>query len=63
MIERLSNPEVLGSINGLLESKPELMEEWETIALSDILGRSLVMDGQFIPIESDSFKNALTISR
>lgn len=63
LIERLSNPEVLGSIDALLESKPELLEEWETMALSDILGRSLFMDGQFIPIESDSFKDALTISR
>ncbi|MCT8977882.1 hypothetical protein N4T77_14880 [Clostridium sp. CX1] len=63
LIERLSNPEVLSNINTLLESKSELLEEWETIALSDILGRSLVKDGQFIPIESVSFKNALTVSR
>ena len=63
LIEKLSSPEVLSSINALLESKPELLEEWETMALSDILGRSLVKDGQFIPIEIDSFKNALTLSR
>lgn len=63
LIERLSNPEVLSSINALLESKPELLEEWETMVLSDILGRSLIMDGQFRPIESVSFKNALTVSR
>lgn len=63
LIERLSNPEVLSSINALLESKPELLEEWERMALSDILSRSLIMDGQFIPIESDSFKNSLTVSR
>jgi len=62
LIERLSNPEVLSSINALLKSKPELLEEWETIMLSDILGRSLVKDGQFIPIESDSFKDALKVS-
>jgi len=63
LIERLSNPEVLSSINSLLESKPGMLEEWETIALSNILGRSLVVDGQFIPIESVSFKNALTVRR
>lgn len=63
LIERLSNPEILSNINALLESKPELLEEWETIALSDILGRSLVKDGQFIPIESVSFKNALLVNR
>lgn len=63
LIERLSNPEVLSYINDLLESKPELLEEWETIALSDILGRGLLKDGQFTPIESVSFKNALTLNR
>lgn len=63
LIERLSNPEVLNSINILLENKPELLEEWETVVLTDILSRSLIVDGQFIPIESVSFKNALTVSR
>ena len=63
LIEKLSSPEVLSSINALLKSKPELLEEWEAIALSDILGRSLVKDGQFIPIESVSIKNALTVSK
>jgi len=63
LIERLSNPEILSNINALLEIKPELLEEWEAIALSDILGRSLVKEGQFIPIESVSFKNALLVNR
>lgn len=63
LIERLSNPEVLNSINTLLKNKPELLEEWEAMALSDILSRNLVVDGQFIPIESASFKDALTVSR
>ena len=49
--------------NALLQSKPELLEEWEKIALVDILGRSVVMDGRYIPIESDSFRNALTLNR
>lgn len=63
LIERLSSPQVLSSINAVLGSKPELLEEWETIALSDILGRSLVKEGHFIPIESASLKNALTIDK
>jgi len=63
LIEKLSSPEVLSSINALLISKPKLLEEWETMALSDILGRSVVKDGKYIPIESDSFKNALILSR
>lgn len=63
LIEKLSSPEVLSSINALLKSKPELLEEWETMALSDILGRSLVKDGKYVPIGSGGFKNALTLSR
>lgn len=63
LIEKLSSPEVLKNINALLESKPELLEEWEVLALSDILGRSLMENGQFIPIESIVFKNALTLGR
>ena len=63
LIEKLSSPEVLSSINALLQSKPELLDEWETMALSNILGRSVVKDGRYVPIESDSFRNALTLSR
>jgi len=55
LIERLSNPEVLNSINTLLKNKPELLEEWESIALSDILSRDLVVEGQFIPSLNASY--------
>jgi len=44
-----------------LENKPELLEEWKEIALSDILGRRLMEDGQFIPIESVGFREALRL--
>jgi len=40
-----------------------LLEEWETMALSDILGRSLVENGKYLSMESDSFKNTLTLSK
>ena len=33
------------------------------IEKSDILGRSFVKYGRYIPFESDSFRNALTLSR
>lgn len=45
LIGRLSNPEVLNSIDTLLKNKPELQEEWEAMELSDILRRNLVVDG------------------
>lgn len=59
LIEKLCNQEVLDSVNDLLGKKPALLEEWESIALSDILGRSLFKDGQYVPIESRNFGNAL----
>jgi len=62
LIERLCSPEVLDNINALLESKPALLEEWESMVLSNIVGHSLFMEGQFVPIESDSFKLALTVT-
>lgn len=62
LIERLCSPEVLDSINAILAKTPSLVEEWESIALSDILGRSLIIDGQYIPVESNRFKEALTLN-
>lgn len=62
-VEKLNNPEVLGSINALMENKPELLDEWEVMALFDILGRKLVIDGRFIPIECIRLKESFMLNR
>lgn len=59
IVERLSDTEIVESINGILESNPALLEEWESIALSDILGREIILNKQYIPIEESEFRKAL----
>lgn len=59
MVARLSDPDVISNINMMIEMKPDLLEEWESIALSDILGRDLIVDEQYVPIDNNKFKEAL----
>jgi hypothetical protein len=58
--ERLTTPEFIGSIIQILENNPQLMEE-NTAVLSDILGRNLVVNGQYVPIKIGKFKEAMTL--
>lgn len=60
ILERLTTPEYIGSINQILENNPQLMEE-KTADLSVILGRNLVLNGQYLPIEIGKFKEAITL--
>ncbi len=59
MVEKLSNPSLLKSINSVLENNPALLEEWQSIALSGILGRNVIEEERFIPISSTALKRAL----
>lgn len=60
IIGRLTTPEYISSINLILENNPQLMEE-KTAALSGILGRNLVLNGQYEPIEIGKFKEAMIL--
>lgn len=60
ILERLTIPEYIGCINQILENNPRLLEE-KTAYLSEILGRSLVLNGQYIPIEIGKFKEAMIL--
>ena len=60
MIVRLSNPDVVSNINMILEMKHTLLEEWESIALSDILGRDLIVDQHHMPMDNSKFRDALS---
>jgi len=59
ILERLTAPEYIGSINQILEKNPQLMEE-KAAVLSGILRRNLVLNGQYVPIEIGKFKEAMT---
>ena len=54
MIEKLTDPKLLGNINKILSNNIGLLETWQMAALNDILERELVQDGNYIPIESEN---------
>lgn len=60
ILERLTTTEYIRSINQILGNNPQLMEE-KTADLSEILGRNLVRNGQYVPIEIGKFKEAMTL--
>ena len=60
MIEKLSNPSLVASINQILENNPALLEEWQSIALTGILGHSVIENDRLIPIEEAQLRKALT---
>lgn len=60
VVERLCTPQFVDSINLILEGNPRLLEE-TSVPLAGIIGRSLIVNGEFVPIERDAFREALTI--
>ena len=50
IIQKLSSPEYIASINQILENNPLLLKE-KLATLSEILGCRIVIDGQYVPIE------------
>ena len=60
IIQRLSAPKYVASINQILENNPLLLEE-KSATLSEILGRSIVLNCQYVPIESNKFREKLML--
>lgn len=59
MINKISAPVVIEKINDILEHNPELLEAWQTMALSNILGTSLTNEAEFIPIDGAKLQQGL----
>lgn len=59
MIDKISAPVVIEKINNILEHNPGLLEEWQTIALSDILGGALTKEDKLIPINGEKLLQGL----
>ena len=55
IIQKLSTPEYVASINQILENNPLLLQE-KSASLSEVLGRSIVLNGQYVPIETTSIE-------
>lgn len=60
ILDRLATPEYIDGINQILESNPQLLEE-KIAGFSGILGRNLVLNGQYVPIEVGKFKEAMIL--
>lgn len=60
VVERLFTTQFVNSINSILERNPRLLEE-SAVPLAGIIGRSLIVNGAFVPIERDAFREALTL--
>lgn len=59
MIDKISAPVVIEKINNILEHNPGQLEEWQTIALSDILGGALTKEDKLIPINGEKLLQGL----
>lgn len=59
VIDKLSSPLMLENINTILSNNPALLETWQAVALKDILGRELIVDSCYVPIEGQALKKNL----
>ena len=60
LVKRLADPDVVKSINSILEQKPELLDEMYEAYLTSLLGRELINDSRFIPIENSEIYRILS---
>lgn len=60
VVEKLSTPQFVDSINKILQISPNLLEE-KSPALSVIIGRSLIVDGEYLPIENKALREAFSL--
>lgn len=62
LVKRLADPAVMKSINYILEQRPELLEEMQETYLASLLGRELIVDSRFIPIESGEINRIFSVA-
>lgn len=61
IIQKLSDPKYVASINQILENNPLLLEEKST-TLSEILGHSIVLNCKYVPIDGNKLREILMMS-
>lgn len=59
LVELATNPEIVMQINYIVQNNPKLLDEWQSIALSDILGREIIHDMHYIPIDEQMLRHKL----
>lgn len=60
MLDALSNTSIIDSINSIIAHTPSLLEEWQSMALEGLLGRDIIIEGQYVPLEISDLRKALT---
>lgn len=60
MLDAISNTSIIDSINSIITHNPALLEEWQSMALEGLLGRGIIAEGQYIPLEAADLRKALT---
>lgn len=59
LVEMATSPEIIVQINFILQNNPNLLDEWQSIALTDILGRAIIHDTHYIPIDEQMLRHKL----
>ena len=59
IIEKVSAPEVIAKINSILNQNPGLLEKWQSVALTGIIGRDILAEKEYVPIEAGTFRQQL----
>lgn len=50
------------NINYILEQRPDLLDEMQETYLTSLLGRELIIDSRFIPIESSEINRIFSVA-
>lgn len=62
LVKRLADPAVMKNINYILEQRPDLLDELQETYLTSLLGRELIIDSRFIPIESGEISRIFVVA-
>lgn len=59
LVDKLSNPALITEINAILSANPQLLSQQQATELSGFLGYSIISEGKFIPISSETIHEKL----
>ncbi|MBQ8240330.1 MAG: hypothetical protein IJZ38_05770 [Bacteroides sp.] len=59
LVQLATKPEIIAEINHIVQNNPKLLDEWQTVALSDVLERELIHDMHYLPIDDQMLRHKL----
>ena len=59
LVDKLSNPALITEINAILSANPQLLSQQQVTELSGFLGFSIIREGKYIPISSETMHEKL----